>query len=62
MEYLHTMVRVTDLKQALDFYVDKLGLVETARVENDAGRYTLVFSPRRGMWSAPRNSRRRSLS
>jgi lactoylglutathione lyase len=43
MEYLHTMVRVADLKESLDFYVDKLGLVETARVDNEAGRYTLVF-------------------
>lgn len=43
MEYLHTMVRVTDLPQSLDFYTAKLGLVETGRVENEAGRYTLVF-------------------
>jgi lactoylglutathione lyase len=43
MEYLHTMVRVADLKQSLDFYVDKLGLVETRRIDNDAGRYTLVY-------------------
>ncbi|MGH6869537.1 MAG: VOC family protein, partial [Methylocella sp.] len=43
MEYLHTMVRVADLKQSLDFYVDKLGLVETRRTENETGRYTLVF-------------------
>jgi lactoylglutathione lyase len=43
MEYLHTMVRVADLKQSLDFYVEKLGLVEMRRTDNDAGRYTLVF-------------------
>ena len=43
MEYLHTMVRVTDLAQSLDFYVNKLGLVETQRMDNEAGRYTLVF-------------------
>jgi lactoylglutathione lyase len=43
MEYLHTMVRVADLKQSLDFYVDKLGLVETRRTENETGRYTLVY-------------------
>ncbi len=43
MEYLHTMVRVTDLEQSLDFYCTKLGLVETRRVENDKGRFTLVF-------------------
>lgn len=43
MEYLHTMVRVADLEQSLDFYTNKLGLVETRRMENEAGRYTLVF-------------------
>ncbi len=43
MEYLHTMVRVADLAQSLDFYTNKLGLIETRRVENEAGRYTLVF-------------------
>ncbi len=43
MEYLHTMVRVGDLDRALDFYCNKFGLVETRRVENEKGRYTLVF-------------------
>ncbi len=43
MEYLHTMVRVGDLDRALDFYCAKFGLVETRRVENEKGRYTLVF-------------------
>lgn len=43
MEYLHTMVRVADLDQSLDFYCNKLGLVETRRLENEKGRYTLVF-------------------
>jgi lactoylglutathione lyase len=43
MEYLHTMVRVADLGESLDFYVNKLGLVETQRMDNAAGRYTLVF-------------------
>lgn len=43
MRYLHTMVRVTDLDQSLDFYCNKLGLVETRRYENDKGRFTLVF-------------------
>jgi lactoylglutathione lyase len=37
------MVRVTDLDASLEFYVDKLGLVETRRTENEKGRYTLVF-------------------
>jgi len=43
MRYLHTMVRVGDLNQALDFYCNKLGLVEVGRSEHDKGRYTLVF-------------------
>ncbi len=43
MRYLHTMVRVTDLAQSIDFYCTKLGLVETRRTENEKGRYTLVF-------------------
>jgi lactoylglutathione lyase len=43
MEYLHTMVRVTDLDQSLDFYCSKFGLVEVNRIENEKGRFTLVF-------------------
>ena len=43
MRYLHTMVRVTDLDASLDFYVNKFGLVETRRIENEKGRFTLVF-------------------
>ncbi len=43
MKYLHTMVRVSDLERSLDFYCDKLGLVELRRVDVDAGRFTLVF-------------------
>ena len=43
MRYLHTMVRVTDIKQSLDFYCNKLGLVEIRRKESQAGRFTLIF-------------------
>lgn len=43
MRYLHTMVRVSDLDASLRFYCDLLGLVETRRMENEAGRYTLIF-------------------
>lgn len=43
MKYLHTMVRVTDLDASLDFYCDKLGLRELRRIDNDRGRFTLVF-------------------
>jgi len=43
MKYLHTMVRVTDIDQSLDFYVNRLGLKEVRRIERPEGRYTLVF-------------------
>ncbi len=43
MEFLHAMVRVKDLEAALDFYCDKLGLVEISRKDYPEGRYTLVF-------------------
>lgn len=43
MRYLHTMVRVTDIDQSLDFYCQKLGLVEIRRKESQAGRFTLIF-------------------
>ncbi len=43
MKYLHTMVRVTDLDASLDFYCNKLGLEELRRVDNEKGRFTLVF-------------------
>jgi lactoylglutathione lyase len=43
MKYLHTMVRVTDLDESLDFYCNKLGLVELKRYESSAGRFTLVY-------------------
>src|SRR5579883_3257056 len=43
MHYLHTMVRVTDLEQSLDFFCNKLGMVQVGRSDNEKGRYTLVF-------------------
>ena len=43
MKYLHTMVRVSDLDESLDFYCNKLGLLELGRHESTAGRFTLVF-------------------
>lgn len=43
MHYLHTMVRCTDLDATLDFYCNKLGLVEFKRYDNEGGRFTLVF-------------------
>ena len=43
MEYLHTMVRVTDLDASLDFYCTKFCLTEVRRIDNEKGRFTLVF-------------------
>jgi lactoylglutathione lyase len=43
MKYLHTMVRVSDLEDSLDFYCNKLGLVELRRKDVAQGRYTLMF-------------------
>ena len=43
MRFLHTMVRVHNLDQALDFYCHKLGLLESQRYENEVGRFTLVY-------------------
>lgn len=43
MKYLHTMVRVADLMESLDFYCNKLGLVELRRHESTTGRFTLVY-------------------
>ncbi|MEW6993597.1 VOC family protein [Colwelliaceae bacterium MEBiC 14330] len=43
MKFLHTMVRIHDLEQSLDFYINKLGLIETKRIEVPAGKFTLIF-------------------
>jgi lactoylglutathione lyase len=43
MLYLHTMVRVSNLEESLDFFCNKFGLVEVRRTDNEKGRYTLVF-------------------
>ena len=43
MQYLHTMVRVRDIKESLAFYCDTLGLQEVRRVDHERGRFTLVF-------------------
>jgi lactoylglutathione lyase len=43
MRYLHTMIRVSDLGDSLDFFCNKLGLVEHRRHDSKVGRYTLVF-------------------
>ena len=43
MQYLHTMVRVSDLDKSLDFFCNLLGMVETRRTESEKGRYTNIF-------------------
>ena len=43
MKYLHTMIRVHDVDAALDFFCNKLGMIETRRKEVEAGRFTLIF-------------------
>lgn len=43
MKYLHTMVRVSDVDASLDFYCNKLGLVELRRFDSEQGRFSLIF-------------------
>ena len=43
MRFLHTMIRVTDLEKTLHFFESMLGMTETRRIENEKGRFTLVF-------------------
>ena len=43
MKYLHTMVRIKDIEESIDFYCNKLGLKEIRRRESEKGRFTLIF-------------------
>ena len=43
MRYLHTMIRASNLETTLEFFIDQLGLVEVRRIDNESGRFTLVF-------------------
>jgi len=43
MRYLHTMVRVKDLEQSLDFYCNKLGMLQTRRLDFEESRFSLVY-------------------
>jgi len=43
MRYLHTMVRISNIEQSLDFFCSKLGMAEVRRVESEKGRFTLIF-------------------
>lgn len=43
MKFLHTMIRVNNIEVSLDFYINKLGLVETSRCDVPEGKFTLIF-------------------
>ena len=43
MKYLHTMIRISDVEKSLDFYCNGLGLIETKRIKNEQGKFTLIF-------------------
>lgn len=43
MRYLHTMVRIKNIADSLSFYCEGLGLREIRRIENEQGRFTLIF-------------------
>lgn len=43
MQYLHTMIRISDVDESLDFFCNKLGLVEISRYDSEQGRFTLIF-------------------
>jgi lactoylglutathione lyase len=59
VRYLHTMVRISDIGESLDFYCNKLGMREVRRMDDEGGRYTLVFLAAPGdetaarEWQAP---------
>jgi lactoylglutathione lyase len=57
MEYLHTMIRVGNLEAALDFFVNKLGMVEVRRIDRPEGKYTLVFLAASGDAEKAKDSR-----
>ena len=43
MKYLHTMIRTSNLEKTIDFFCNKMGLIETRRLDNENGKFTLVF-------------------
>ena len=43
MRFVHTMIRITDIDESLDFWINKMGLIETRRYDNEAGKFTLIF-------------------
>lgn len=57
MQYLHSMIRVSDLEQSVDFFCRKLGFTEISRAEHEKGRYTLVFLAAPGDVAAARGNK-----
>lgn len=57
MEYLHTMVRVENIEESMDFYCNKLGMVEINRKESEKGRFTLIFLAAPGDEQAARQNK-----
>ena len=57
MNYLHTMIRVSDLDQSLDFFCNKLRLEEINRYDNEKGRFTLVFLAAKGDLDRAKNDK-----
>jgi lactoylglutathione lyase len=57
MQYLHTMIRVSDLEQTVDFFCRKLGFTEISRADHEKGRYTLVFLAAPGDAEAARTNK-----
>jgi lactoylglutathione lyase len=53
IKYLHTMVRIKNIEHSMNFYKDLLGLEETRRVENEAGKFTLIFLAPPGQKDCP---------
>lgn len=61
MEYLHTMVRVTNIEESLDFYCTKLGMEEVRHIENEQGRFTLIFLAASGDSESAKSEHRPTL-
>ena len=53
IKYLHTMVRIKNIEHSLSFYKDLLGLEETRRIDNEAGKFTLIFLAPPGQKDCP---------
>ncbi|QTH64117.1 VOC family protein [Psychrosphaera ytuae] len=61
MEYLHTMVRVSDLEASMHFYCDLLGLKEVHRMDSEKGRFTLVYLAAPGQYEEAKKTKTPTL-